>query len=247
MPYTAVTALSHTGLIRDHNEDSLVVGPWTLCGTVTESPQTLAFPRGRPLLAAVADGLGGHPGGEVASGLVVNRLAALGPGLTDEDRLGRALDGCNRELFEASESHPELATMGTTVAGLLLLEDSLIVFNVGDSKVYRQDEDGLRQISVDDSPPPAPGRRTTSVVTQTLGGTLGFTSVTPHLDRRDLASGGRYLICSDGLTDPVPDDELADILEEPEDGVAAFALWRAAIEAGGPDNITLALVRVHDA
>lgn len=60
MPYVAVTALSHTGLIRDHNEDSLVVGPWTLCGTVTENPQTLLFPLGAPLVVAVADGIGGR-------------------------------------------------------------------------------------------------------------------------------------------------------------------------------------------
>ncbi|CAL9344973.1 PP2C family protein-serine/threonine phosphatase [Streptomyces sp. enrichment culture] len=246
MPYTAVTALSHPGLIRDHNEDSLVVGPWTLCGTVTDSPQTLAFPRGRPLLAAVADGLGGHPGGEVASGLVVNRLAGLGPSLTGAQEVGRALEVCNRELFEAGEDHPELATMGTTVAGVLVLTDSLLSFNIGDSKVYRQDGEGLRQISVDDSPPPLPGRRTTSAVTQTLGGSAGFTPVTPHLAPCPLTPGDRYLVCSDGLTDPVPDDDLALLLEEPEDGRAAFALWRAAIEAGGPDNITLALIRVHD-
>ncbi|MFJ5775345.1 PP2C family protein-serine/threonine phosphatase [Streptomyces sp. NPDC093094] len=245
MPYTAVTALSHAGLIRDHNEDSLVVGPWTLCGTVTDSPQTLVFPRVRPFLTAVADGLGGHPGGEVASGLVVNRLAALGHGLTDAESLGRALDACNRELHEAGESHPELATMGTTIAGLLVLPDGLIVFNVGDSKVYLQDRDGLRQISVDDSPPPAPGERTTSAVTQTLGGTLALTTVTPHIGPAPLGPGDRYLVCSDGLTDPVPDDEIDRLLEEPEDGPAAFALWQAAIEAGGPDNITLALVRVH--
>lgn len=82
MPYVAVSALSHAGLIRGHNEDSLAIGPWTLCSTETESPQTLLFPLGTPLLVAVADGLGGHPGGEVASALVVRRLARVGPLLT---------------------------------------------------------------------------------------------------------------------------------------------------------------------
>ena len=67
MTYIPISALSHIGAVRDHHEDSLVAGPWTLCATVTESPQMLAFPLGTPLVVAVADGLGGHPGGEVAS------------------------------------------------------------------------------------------------------------------------------------------------------------------------------------
>ncbi|NUR02462.1 MAG: serine/threonine-protein phosphatase, partial [Streptomyces sp.] len=79
MPYVAVSAVSHPGLVRERNEDSLVVGPWTLCATVTESPQTLVFPLGTPLVVAVADGLGGHPGGDVASALVARRIASIGP------------------------------------------------------------------------------------------------------------------------------------------------------------------------
>lgn len=80
MAYVAVTALSHVGLVREHNEDSLAVGPWTLCATVTQNPQTLVFPLGRPLVVAVADGLGGQPGGEVASALVVHAALLPRPG-----------------------------------------------------------------------------------------------------------------------------------------------------------------------
>ncbi|MFC8919050.1 PP2C family protein-serine/threonine phosphatase [Streptomyces sp. NPDC047821] len=246
MRYTAVTALSHPGLLRDHNEDSLVVGPWTLCGTETENPQSLMFALGTPLVVAVADGLGGQPAGEVASSLVVRRLAALGPSLADEAAVRAALDTCNREVYSAAEGRPELTTMGTTIAGAVVLEESLLTFNVGDSKVYEAAPGRLRQVSVDDSPPPAPGRRTTSAVTQTLGGGYAFSTVTPHVAVSPLATGDRFLVCSDGLTDPVPDDELEVLLRDHGDGRAVFELWKAAMDAGGPDNITLALIRIGE-
>ncbi len=246
MPYIAVTALSHTGLVREHNEDSLVIGPWTLCGTATESPQTLVFPLGRPLVVAVADGLGGQPAGEVASELVVRELSLLGPSLDGGEAVRDALDVCNRAVYAAAEGRPDLTSMGTTVAGALVLEESLLVFNVGDSKVFHATADGLRQLSVDDSPPPAPGHRTTSAVTQVLGGSRGQSAITPHVADVPLSTGDRYLVCSDGLTDPVPDETIDALLRVHDDGKAAYELWKAAIEAGAPDNITLALVRIGE-
>ncbi|MCX5311801.1 PP2C family serine/threonine-protein phosphatase [Streptomyces sp. NBC_00154] len=246
MPYVAVTALSHTGLIRDRNEDSLVVGPWTLCGTVTENPQTLLFPLGGPLVVAVADGIGGQPAGEVASALVVRQLAAIGPSLDSEEAVRDALKACNRAVYAAADGHPELAAMGTTVAGAVVLADTLLAFNVGDSRVLDVSQDGLRRVSVDDSPPLAPGRRTTSLITQALGGASRFSAVTPHVTTSPLSAGDRYLVCTDGLTDPVTEDELDSLLRVHNDGRAAFELWKAAIEAGGPDNITLAVVRIGE-
>ncbi|WP_317445768.1 PP2C family protein-serine/threonine phosphatase [Streptomyces collinus] len=248
MEYVAVTALSHPGLLRQRNEDSLVVGPWTLCATVTENAQTLVFPFGTPLVVAVADGLGGHPGGDVASALVVRRLAGLGPALATEDDVHDALTACNRAVYRTAGEDPgsELAAMGTTVAGAVVRNDSVMVFNVGDSRVFAAPREGLRQVSLDDSPPLEPGRRTTSIVTQCLGGTRTYRAVRPHVTTRPLSPGDRYLICTDGLTDPVPEDVLADVLRTYDDGRAAFELWKAAMAAGGPDNVTLAIVRVGD-
>ncbi|MGW0769535.1 PP2C family protein-serine/threonine phosphatase [Streptomyces sp. NPDC002676] len=248
MRYVAVSALSHPGLLRERNEDSLVVGPWTLCATVTESPQTLVFPLGTPLVVAVADGLGGHPGGDVASALVVRRMAALGPALGSGDAVRGALNACNHAVYAAVGGEESgLAGMGTTVAGVVVRLDSLLVFNVGDSRVFAAPRDGLRQMSVDDSPPLEPGRRTTSLVTQCLGGSRAYRAVQPHVAVESLAPGDRYLICTDGLTDPLPTDVLDDVMREQDDRRAAFELWKAAIAAGGPDNITLAVVSVADA
>ncbi|MFE5814732.1 PP2C family protein-serine/threonine phosphatase [Streptomyces sp. NPDC056479] len=247
MAYVAVSAISHPGLLRERNEDSLAVGPWTLCGTVTENPQTLVFPLGTPLVVAVADGLGGHPGGDVASSLVARRIAALGPAMGSEVAVREAVNACNLAVYQAvdGEEGGELSGMGTTVAGVVVQPGSLLVFNVGDSQVFATSDDGLRQLSVDDSPPHPPGR-TTTLVTQCLGGSLTYRAVAPHVMTEPLSSGDRYLICSDGLTDPLTRDVLEEILREHEDGRAAFELWKAAIEAGGPDNITVAVVRVGE-
>jgi serine/threonine protein phosphatase PrpC len=240
--HLAVSALSHIGAVRDQHEDSLVAGPWTLCATVTESPQTLIFPLGTPLIVAVADGLGGHPAGEVASALVVRRLAQVGPLLDSEDRLREALTACNREVYAAAERDPALTAMGTTVAGVVVTADRVLAFNVGDSRVYAAGPGGVRQLSTDD-------RLTgnddlpTGIVTQVLGGSDHLEAIDPHLIASPLSEDTSYLICTDGLTDPLPADVLGEVLPQHQDGRAVFELWKAAIRAGGPDNITIALVR----
>jgi PPM family protein phosphatase len=244
--YSAVTALSQAGLVRDHNEDSLVIGQWTLCAAETETPQTLVFPNASPLVVAVADGLGGHPGGDVASSLVVRELARAGPRLDSEQRLRDVLNACNRSLYGIAADQPMLMAMGTTVAGVLLTSDQVLAFNVGDSRVYTHGPDGLQQVSVDDSPPLAPGQEHTVIVTQTLGGGLTYTDVEPHVSAFPQSTEVRWLICSDGLSDLVANETLNDLLQESEDRRAAFELWKAAIEAGGHDNITLTLVRVAE-
>jgi PPM family protein phosphatase len=238
--YVAVSALSHIGVARDHHEDSLVAGPWTLCATVTESPQTLFFPLGTPLVVAVADGLGGHPGGEVASAMVACRLAQIGPILDTEDRVREALIACDHEVHAAAAREPALTAMGTTVAGVVVTVDQVLAFNVGDSRVYAAGPGGVHQLSTDDRlsgddlPP--------GIVTQALGGIGELAALGPHLITSPLSEDTGYLICTDGLTDSVPADVLNQTLGQHQDGEAVFELWKAAMEAGGPDNITIALV-----
>jgi len=131
--------------------------------------------------------------------------------------------------------------MGTTVAGVVVTADLVLAFNVGDSRVYAAGPGGVRQLSTDDRlsgddlPP--------GIVTQALGGSDELELVDPHLITSPLSEDSSYLLCTDGLTDPVPADVLDEVLRQYEDGRAVFELWKAAVEAGGPDNITIALVR----
>jgi serine/threonine protein phosphatase PrpC len=242
--YCVVTVLSHAGLVRDHNEDSLVIGPWTLCAAESQTPQTLVFPIGTPLVVAVADGLGGHPAGDLASSLVVRTLASAGPTLDSEAAVREAVHACNRAVYAAAENQPSVTAMGTTVAGVVIAAERAVAFNVGDSRVYMFGPDGLRQASVDDSPPLAPGQEYTTIVTQTLGGGLVYTAVDPHVSGYPLGPDIRWLACTDGLSDFVPAGTLTELLEQDEDGRVVFELWKAAMAAGGLDNVTIALVRV---
>jgi serine/threonine protein phosphatase PrpC len=246
MRYVAVSALSHEGLVRDRNEDSLVVGPWTLCATTTRSPQTLYLPVDAPVLVAVADGLGGHPAGEAASSLAVRTLARVATSLTDEDAIRAAVLACNGAIYEEAEAYPERTAMGSTVAGIVVSAEDVFVFNVGDSRVYAVEDGRLTRVSTDDSEPPWPGGRRSSVVTQALGGSVGGEEVVPHVVRRSGAAARRYLVCSDGLTDALDEPAIAAILHEYEGGRAAFELWKATIEAGAPDNVTVALAEIGD-
>jgi PPM family protein phosphatase len=247
MPYVEVSALSHDGLARDHNEDSLVAGPWTLCAVVTPSPQTFYFSTAVPLVVAVADGLGGHPAGEEASSLVVQRLAQAGAQLTGAGAIRDALDDCNAAVYTEARLDPARTAMGTTVAGLVVTDEAVHVFNVGDSRVYAVENGTLALLTVDDNELPAPGQRRSPVVTQTLGGALDMDPVEPHLSTRPGGVSARFLACTDGLTDAVDEASIAGILAEHEGSRAVFELWKATIDAGAPDNITVALVEVVDA
>ncbi len=209
--FATVTVVSHDGLVRAHNEDSTVVGPWTTCATSTLAPQTFIFPLRDPLVVAVADGLGGHPAGDVASSVVVQTLAGLGPTLADADAVRQALALCNERLFEAAAHDAARVGMGTTVAGVVMGSETAMVFNIGDSRVYVHGPEGLDLLSVDDSPPLAPGETHTVVVTQILGG-YAAEPVYPHISRHMIDEQQRLVVCSDGLSDVVPHPEIDRVL-----------------------------------
>jgi len=243
--YLAVTALSHEGLVRDHNEDSILVGPWTTPATVTQSPQTAYFPLTDPVVVGVADGLGGHPAGEVASTMAVQELARAAPTMNDENAVTAALRACNDTLYAAANRRPDWGGMGTTVAGVVIAGDEVIVFNVGDSRVYVFGDGDLHQLSVDDNPPLTPGQSHTSVLTQTIGGHPRDRAIEPHVATHRRAEHGGFLVCSDGLSDVVEADRIAAILDHHNGQRAVYQLWKAAIDGGGPDNITIVVAELR--
>ncbi|MDT3686256.1 MAG: protein phosphatase 2C domain-containing protein [Pseudorhodoplanes sp.] len=238
-PVAHVCAFTHRGRVRAQNEDTIVVGGWVSPAEM-DAPRTFRHPISAPLLCAVADGMGGHLAGEVASRHVGRRLADTGEYLVTAQRLRATLSRVNNELYEMMEKDQDLAGMGTTVAGLVLARPLLWV-NIGDSRIYRAGEDGLSQLSIDDTPPgPRTGR-----ITQSLGAGDPDWPLHPHFGEEALSVPARFLLCSDGLTDTLSDEEIADCLALP-DGEAVLQLFDHAMRAGGTDNVSIVLVRVEE-
>jgi PPM family protein phosphatase len=215
---------------------------------------------GRTVLA-VADGLGGHQGGEVASAAAVEPLAALdGREFADPaeaaDELTAAIREANAAILDRAGGDPGLWGMGTTVtAAALAGEHHLQLAHVGDSRAYLLRDGSLEQLTTDHTvvaelvrrgrltPAQAAIHPERSILTRAVGLDPRIPVDTP--DPLELQDGDQVLLCSDGLTEPVDDDQIAQLLSAEADGNAACqALIDAANAAGGPDNITVVLLRV---
>jgi PPM family protein phosphatase len=226
-------AATSVGRVRKVNEDSYLA---------------------RPPLFVVADGMGGHGGGNVASRIAIEEMTAcvaLRP-LFAEAVL-TALEHANQHIIERDEAN----RMGTTATGLAGLEtaggDQLMVFNIGDSRVYRLEGDHLEQLTVDHSEvqelvlagvitrEQARIHPRRNIITRALGTDAGL-----HPDHWLLPaiSGDRYLICSDGLFSELPDEVILPLLAVGVPQQAADALVAAAVDAGGRDNVTAIVVDI---
>lgn len=234
-------AASHVGKVRSSNQDSGYAGQY---------------------LHVVADGMGGHAGGDVASHLVIRQLLVLDKKFEDaelaRDELHTALIIANDMLSNLVGEHPELAGLGTTVSAALRVGDRMVIAHIGDSRVYLMREGTLSQVTVDhtfvqrliDS-----GRITEEEAhshprRSVLMRVLGDVDAVPEIDAMILETrpGDLWLLCSDGLTSVVHRPELSDLVEEVSTDAAldplAKSLIRASLNRGAPDNVTVVLSRI---
>ena len=245
------TAFTHQGAMRASNEDTIAVGDW-IASAPMDAPVVLEHTAAAPLICLVADGMGGHAAGEVASRTVAEHLARRAAHATNATAIAQLLHGANEALFALMNEHPAWYGMGTTVAGVAVAPSGLVAFNVGDSRVYRIEAGVLVQLSTDDTPgPKLPDGRTavytSSIISQVLGGygpDEPGDQIEPHVLSEPLADRARYLICSDGLTDLLGPAAIVELLDE-DDRASAQALFEAAMAQGGDDNISLILLRLR--
>jgi serine/threonine protein phosphatase PrpC len=236
-PLVEINAFTHQGRVRESNEDSVTVAGW-VSDVVLSGPRRSRHELTEPLLVAVADGMGGHAAGEVASRYAIKRLA-FETFAGGEPEVAVALAEINAEIYQSMMAAPSMRGMGTTVTGLLLVAGRAIWFNIGDSRVYRCRGDKLEQLSIDD----VPGGPRTGGLTQALGGWHSFAPIAPHIGAEDLAIPSRWLVCSDGLTDMLSDAEIERAMAA-GDEEALRALFTQAMAAGGEDNISIIVVSV---
>ncbi len=276
-PPVAVRAhgLTDPGKVRDGNEDHFLIAElartlWVKQTSLPQEPTQYGRYRGHVFL--VADGMGGHQAGEVASALSVATIEAFILHLlkrfsnlraADESAVLRdfqaALCLADARLAEESAHHPEFAGMGTTLTLAFVSGWKLFVIHAGDSRCYLYRAGRLRQLTSDHTvaaelarngvikPEDLCRNRFRHVVTNVLGG-HGSGGVRVEVQKADLETGDVILLCSDGLTDMLADDQIAAVLEsQPDPEVAGERLVAEANEAGGSDNITAVVARFEAA
>jgi protein phosphatase len=231
------SALSDVGLLRQNNQDSAYAGP---------------------RLLVVADGMGGHVGGDVASSVAVATLASLDedpPGADLLDRLGGAVRSANEALREMVSNDPTLEGMGTTVTALLRAGSRFGLVHIGDSRCYLLREGELVQVTHDHTFVQRlvdEGRITAEEASHHPQRSLliraldGRGDVELDLSIREARAGDRYLLCSDGLSGVVSEETIRETLGEGDPDAVADALVQLALRGGGPDNITVVVADVVD-
>jgi PPM family protein phosphatase len=248
----AIKGSTDPGMMRSNNEDRISTTP-------------------EAGLAVVADGMGGHQAGEVASGMavdvvtrhVIDVLAREGNG-NKKRKAGapspefKAVDGAislaNTAIFELSQSSPNCAGMGTTIVVTLFYDDKVCIGHVGDSRLYRLRKDKLELLTEDHSlvqelvtrglitPEEARNSANKNLVTRALG---IEPAVDSHIVERNVQDQDIYMLCSDGLNDVLPDELTAQILREHSTDLqrAINRLIKEVNARGGPDNVSVILVR----
>ena len=250
MSSLTMAGITDPGMVRDHNEDCYLIVP-------------------QKGLAILADGMGGHLAGEVASSLAVNVISSyLTDNLARARKARKSADGFSAEaktvlkavelangaIYETSRTRPEFSGMGTTVVVAVFRANKLYVAHVGDSRLYRLRHSSLTQLTKDHSmvqellrqglitSEEARTSNARNLVTRALGVDA---TVRPDIQEHTVQAGDKYLLCSDGLNDLLPDDDIQSMLANYGANLE-YAIQKMVMVVnakGGPDNVSVVAVR----
>jgi len=235
-------AQSDLGLVRDGNEDSALISA---------------------NLIAVADGMGGHAGGEVASAIAINTLEKLLPVISDtnididsrEDLFLNISYEVDAEILRVSKEKPELSGMGTTLTALSLTDNQVDLLHIGDSRCYRWRDSKLEKLSYDHTvmqelldqgrltPEEVFDHPQRSLLTQAL---MGDSGIDPVLMSYEVKAGDKFLLCSDGLTNVLSEMEIAKTIKATAEDKLLEVLIKETKAKGAPDNITIIWAQISE-
>ncbi len=244
----AMAAITDIGMVREKNEDQVAIAP-------------------ELGLAVLADGMGGHQAGEVASDMAIDMITRHfaesfehcdkknGVLKNETSVICEAIQMANAAIFEMAHQRPECNGMGSTIVVTLFYNNRMYVGHVGDSRLYRFRKNRLEQMTDDHSvvqellsrglisPDEARNSAHKNLVTRALG---IESDVEPDIDSQAVEENDIYLLCSDGLNDVLPDDAIEMVmLDHSRDIIeASKVLVREANDRGGPDNISVVLVKL---
>lgn len=243
------TAICHKGLVRTNNEDMILVnGNFLRDNSFCE---TFILPADTLLAFVVADGMGGHNGGEIASELALksfdNFILNL-PDNLDTETLKQKIDlwvkTIHSEIIREGTTSPEFNGMGTTFTGIFTYQNRFFTVHVGDSRLYRFRNSILKQLTTDHSMRELTGNPDTpsNLIYNSIGaGDDAFADINDITE--SILNGDKFLICSDGLTDMLDDDAICRLLEEQK---SPSDIASEACNEGGKDNISVLLLEVED-
>lgn len=243
-----VTAASWRGCVRSNNEDMILVGSSFIRNDGYKARIELS--ESKRTMIAIADGMGGHSSGEVASSDTLHNLHFffndIPSGLSAaqfSQMIDNWLESINNIIDSKGRVDEQYKGMGTTLVGIACYEGRFYQMNCGDSRLYRMRHRHLEQLTTDHSLNNLLGNeKHSSVITNCIGGGTKKSFIDLEDITSDVQPGDIYLLCSDGLTDMLKDNKIESLIKE---GADANALCEAAIEAGGFDNVSACIIDVE--
>ena len=242
-----ISAASRTGCVRSQNEDMILVDNQFIRDDYYRKQAVLDGDD--RLMVAVADGMGGHNRGDIASDDVLHNLqyflfdipSCLSAGDFNEAIVGW-LDSINNYVASKGRADEQFKGMGTTLVGFTYYNHDFYSMNCGDSRLYRFRNHQLVQLTTDHSlSNMVVGEKRKNIITNCIGGGCVSSYIDMVQMTDDVFSGDIYILCSDGLTDMLSDEEISILMEQHVD---ADTLCDAAIEAGGIDNVSCCVIKV---
>lgn len=247
MEKLSITAVSRIGCVRSNNEDMVLV--WDQY-VRNNSYRTEIYPSSHDrFVIAVADGMGGHNAGEVASQETLTNLHFfindMPVGLTSgalNEMMIEWLNSINKIIESKGVSNPSLCEMGTTLVGIIYYSHKFYWLNCGDSRLCRFRDGHLQQLSTDHSLNSMTGtKKHSNIITNCIGAGCHHSFIDMFEFTEDVLQGDTFVLCSDGLNDMISDSEIEQLLAN---GSEANELCQAAIDAGGFDNVSVCVIKV---